>query len=884
MTNTSNVEAAFPLSPLQQGMLFHSLGAPGSAVYVIQIRCEVRGALQAEAFYQAWQRVLDRHQALRAAFVWEGMEEPLQVVGRRVRLPFRHCDLRGLPEAEQRRSLDAYARWDRGSGFTLSRGPLMRVVLADLGADRHEVVWTYHHIVCDGWSRPILLGEFWLCYEAFAARRSVELPTPRPFSHYIARLPRDLSASERFWRAQVGDVTHPTPLGVDQPAATRVAPEGYGQRTLRLSDEETSRLERWSRRQAVSLGTMLAGAWALVLSRYSRQDDVLFGVTVSGRSATLEGIESLVGLCINTLPLRVPVRPSEPVAGWLRALQARYAEVREHEHTPLSRIHKWSGVSPGQPLFESIVVFENFPVDAGLGPAGGVGPGLAIDNVRGFDKTNYALTLIAAPGREFLLMATYDPARLGEATVDALLGRMATVLRGFAARDGMTVGEVPLLGPEERAQIVTDWNATERAWPDAEASTSLVAWLEAQAAQTPESVAVWWEEGRLTYAELHAQANRIARRLRRLGVGAESRVAVWVERSPLLVASVVAVLKAGGAYVPLDPGYPAARLSFQCADAQVAVVLTTQAWAESVPAGPYAVEVLDAPDAAWREEEATAPAHSVCPEQLAYVIYTSGSTGQPKGAMNAHRGIANRLCVDAVRLRAGGRRPRAAEDLEQLRRVGVGAVLAAGDGGEPGAGAAGRPDRPALPGGSDRAGGRDGDALRPRHVRGVRVGGRAGLVGVGAADRVQRGSAARAAGGAVHRRLEGPAREPVRPDRSGGGRDVAALHAGDGGPAGGAHRPAGREHADLRARPDGGAGAGGSGGGALPGRRAGGPGLLEPPGAHGGALRAGPVRRRARRAPVSHRRPGALPVRRHGGVRGPGRSAGEAPREPDRAG
>jgi amino acid adenylation domain-containing protein len=658
-STTGNIETAYPLSPLQQGMLFHSLGAPGSAVYVIQVRCEVRGALRIDAFYQAWQRVLDRHQALRAAFVWEGVDQPMQVIGRRVRLPFHYHDWRGMPEAAQQRRLDRWMERDRAGGFTLSRAPLMRVLLVRLDADRYEIVWTYHHLVCDGWSRPILLGEFWRCYAAFSAGHPVQLAPPRPYSQYIAKLPRDLSQAERFWRAELGDVTNPTPLGIDRPATARVAPQGYGRREAYLSEAETVGLDGWSRRHAVSLGTMVAAAWALVLSRYSHERDVLFGVTVSGRSSSQEGVESLVGLCINTLPLRVRVRSAEPVVSWLRGVQAKYAELREYEHSPLARIQKWTSVPSGRPLFESIVVYENFPTEAGIGPRTAAAANLAIDNVRGFDKTNFPLTLIASPGRRFSLVATYDPARFDEASVDRLLAHVATVLRRVTAGDEETVGDISLLTPAEREQIVTTWNATAETWADAR-STSLVTWLEAQAAETPDAMAVWSEESSWTYAELHARANQIARRLRRLGVDQRSkvkgqrskvkgqrsnefRVGVWLPRSPHMVAALIGVLKAGGAYVPLDPSYPAARLAFQVTDAQVAVVLTSAACAEAVPPGPYVVDVLDSPDAAWRHESTDAPDVEISPEQLAYVIYTSGSTGQPKGAMNSHRGIGNRL-------------------------------------------------------------------------------------------------------------------------------------------------------------------------------------------------------------------------------------------------
>jgi len=671
----TNIETAFPLSPLQQGMLFHSLGAPGTAVYVLQLRGELRGPLDVRAFGRAWQRVLDRHQALRAAFVWEGVDEPMQVIGRRVRMPFHYQDWRGLPARAQRRRLDAWTRRDRDMGFTLSRAPLMRVSLVRLDDDRHEVVWTHHHLISDGWSEPVLLAEVWRCYEAFAAGRDVFLPDAPRYGDYIARLPRSLDRAETFWRAQVGDVAQPTPIGIEGAPERHVARAGvgyggYGRAALGLPEADSTAIELWARHQGLSLGTLITAAWAVVLSRYSRLSDIVFGVTVSGRSAPLDDIESLVGLCINTLPLRMRVPASADVLPWLRALQDRAAELREHEHTPLARLHQWTSLPPGTPLFETIVVFENFPVDAAMETPRGAGVRqLDVAHVQGFDKTNYALTLVAAPGREFVVTATYDPARFDADAVPRLLGHVACALRGLTIGGKATLADVSLLSAVEREEIVAAWNATDRAWPDA-GRESLVAWLDAQAARTPDAEAVWapkaeaagvteagaaWTDGdseRWTYAALHAHANRIARRLQRLGVAPESRVGVWMTRSPLYVAALLGTLKAGAAYVPLDPAYPAARLAFQIADAQVAVVLTEQACASAVPAGSYAIDVLDADEAAWRLETPELVAPAIRPRQLAYVIYTSGSTGRPKGAMNDHRGLINRLrwMQDAYRL------------------------------------------------------------------------------------------------------------------------------------------------------------------------------------------------------------------------------------------
>jgi amino acid adenylation domain-containing protein len=664
MGSAANIEAAFPLSPLQQGMLFHSLSAPGSAIYVVQIRCEVRGTLRIESFQQAWQHVLDRHQVLRAAFVWEGVEQPLQVIGRRVRLPFRQSDWRGMAESVQRRHLETWARRDRTLGFTLGRAPLMRILLAQLEDDRYEIVWTLHHIICDGWSRPILLGEFWRAYAALTKGQPIVLPPAPPYSRYLTSLPRDSAASEGFWRSQLAGMAGPTPLGIEETIATGAAPDAQGEGERQLTEAETAALDRWSRAAGVSLGTLLAAAWAIVLHAYSGRQSVLFGLTVSGRSGSGRSgsarsksgrpgaradLETLVGLCINTLPLCVRVPEAEPLVPWLRALQLQSAQLREHEHTPLAQIHKWSAIPGSQPLFESIVVFENFPVDTGTAARDASGMAMTVSGIRGFDKNNYPLTLVATPGSRLSLMAAYDPARFGAASIEALLRHLTTVLAGFSAGEMRTVSDVSLLAAEERQQVVVEWNRAEMVVPPA----SLLPQLERQAIERPDGIAVLCEGQTLPYAALHERANQLAHVLRARGVGPDVRVAVCLPRGLDLIVALLAVWKAGGAYVPLDPDLPPARIVYIVRDAEAMLVITTAALGAHVPqddghARPLYIDGDVDLDLARRSAPpVVAPLVDVTAENLAYVIYTSGSTGRPKGVGVTHGNIASLFAATA---------------------------------------------------------------------------------------------------------------------------------------------------------------------------------------------------------------------------------------------
>jgi hypothetical protein len=343
-----NVEDIYPLSPVQQGMLFHSLSAPGSGVYVNQLRCDLEGALDSSSFERAWREVVERHPILRTAFIWEDVKESLQVVRQQVKLPWRKEDWRDLPEAERERRLEELVREERRRGFDESRAPLMRLVVIRTGEQVHCFVWTHHHLLLDGWSFSLVWRELFALYETF--RRGEELPPsqrPPGYGSYIRSLQeQDEREATAFWRRMLEGVTAPTPI--ELPAAAPASRGGLGHRELRDSLAASSEaLGQLGRRHRLTLNTLCLGAWAVLLSRYSGQSDVVFGVTVSGRPTSLPGVELMVGLFINTLPLRVQLDPAEPVTAWLERLQALLVELRQYEHSALVEVQKCSGVPGG---------------------------------------------------------------------------------------------------------------------------------------------------------------------------------------------------------------------------------------------------------------------------------------------------------------------------------------------------------------------------------------------------------------------------------------------------------------------------------------------------------------------------------------------------------
>ncbi len=644
-----NVEDLYPLTPLQQGLLFHTLYEPEAGLYVEQLSCVLGGPLDAQAFERAWQQVVERHAVLRTAFVTKDLAEPLQAVLRSVKLPCAKEDWRGLGRAEQRERLGAYLDEDRRRGFDLSKAPLMRLALVRLSDDEHQFVWTYHHLLLDGWCVPLVLKEVFAFYEAAARGRAVSLERSRPYRDYIAWLRRqDAPRAAAFWRETLRGFDAPTPLPSGRATGdASAALEGYGEQKAVVSTDITSALQIVARRHGLTLNTLVQGAWALVLSRYSGEPDVVFGVTVSGRPAELAGVETMVGLFINTLPLRVRIEPRESFVVWSKRLQAQHVELRQYEHSPLVEVQGWSDVPRGLPLFESLLVFENYPVDASLQRAP---EGLSISGVSKIEKTNYPLTILAGPGAELSLHASYDRQRFDDDAVSRTLGHLKTLLAAFASDPDARLDDLDILTGDERRRLLSEWNDTARAYP--ESGATLHELFERQAAATPDSVAVVCEDERLTYAELNARADALAQHLRSLGVGPESRVGVLLERSAAMVVALLGALKAGGAYVPLEPSYPRERLAFMAEDARVKVLLTQGHLGATVDGlGVRGCEVLHLDDAGRSAEGAGACAAdtaekaraAVGGDNLAYVIYTSGSTGRPKGAMNTHAGVVNRL-------------------------------------------------------------------------------------------------------------------------------------------------------------------------------------------------------------------------------------------------
>ncbi|HSL53916.1 MAG TPA: condensation domain-containing protein, partial [Pyrinomonadaceae bacterium] len=435
------IEAIYPLSPLQAGILFHSVYDNSSSMYVSHLSCALSGELDIAAFKQAWERVVERHDVLRTMFVWEGLSTPLQVVRQHVDSPWVEHDWRHYAAAAQKERLQTYLKTDRERGFDLLVAPLMRLSLIRMAEDSYHFTWSHHHVLMDGWSAMRITGEVFALYEAFAGGEELQLPKPLAYRDYIAWLrAQDLKEAESFWRQTLAGFTSPTPIGG---LTTSTGKRDYASQERPLPATLTRNLETLAQEHQLTMNTLLQGAWGLLLGRHSGRDDVLFGGTVSGRPAELPGVEKVVGLFINTLPVRVQLKKGVALVPWLKDLQEQQLEARQYEYTPLVELHAWSELPRHVPLFESIFVFENFPVEVSFGERS---QKLRIRDVQFDIEVNYPLAFVIKPRTTALsLELIYDRARFDKGYIETMLRHVEMLLGSMVANPRALLDELQIV-------------------------------------------------------------------------------------------------------------------------------------------------------------------------------------------------------------------------------------------------------------------------------------------------------------------------------------------------------------------------------------------------------------------------------------------------------
>ncbi|MGW2619583.1 amino acid adenylation domain-containing protein [Streptomyces sp. NPDC001500] len=632
------------LSPMQAGMLFQSLaetadGTSDSAEvrpYVVQFVDEFTGPLDVACFRSGWQEVVDRHTILRSSFTMDGESGARQTVHARAEIPFDEVDWRDTDADVRRERLERLLADDRSRGFDPARPPLMRFTLARTAADRTIVIWSFHHLLLDGWSAQLVQQEFYTRYRAALSGTVPALPDPVPYSRYIEWIEeRSRSEAEVFWRRTLDGLTEPTALGVDR----ETGDSGFGDVEFAVDDELSARMGEFAKSYRITVNTIVQGMWTLLLSRYSGSEDVLYGSTVSGRPADLPGVESMVGLFINTLPVRAAAPGEARVVDWLRNLQEGHVELRQYEYSSLADIQRWSAIPGPDALFRSILIFENYPK---LLSGDDLPQGLSRRRLQYVERTGYPLVLGAAhEGSRLHLHLVHDRSMIDDATARRMAGHLEQLLAGIVDGDPEgTVGSVELLTAADRSQLAA-WNGPQLSYAD---DVPVHALIERQARERPEAIAVEFGDETLTYRALNERANRLAHHLRSLGIRPETMVGLCLERGLDMIVALLGILKSGGAYVPLDTQYPAERLAFMIEDTALPVVVTQQHLSARLPASVDIFCLDREPDTALLDSApVTDPEPFAGPDDLAYVIYTSGSTGRPKGVMIEHRSMSDRV-------------------------------------------------------------------------------------------------------------------------------------------------------------------------------------------------------------------------------------------------
>jgi len=616
----------YPATAMQQGLFFHSQLDRGS--YVTQIYPMLVGELSTAHFRRAWELVSNRHDVFRTAFVGEDARLH-QLVVSHVTLPWEEHDWRGLSAAEQTARFAAFREADKAAGFDFAHPPLQRITLFRMADDRWQMLWSHHHMLLDGWCTPLVYKEVMLAYQHLVRGEAVQFGEAPLYQNYIQWLEqRDAAEGRAYWREYLAPIEGPTPLGIDK--LPRDGRTGFQERSMALGVTETQRLEAFAKANHTTVNSLLQLAWGYLLHRYSGESQVLFGAITSGRPADVQGVEEMIGLFINAIPVRVAFEKNATTAAVLAELHRGFQLAQEHSYLPLNEIQRQTAVAAGVPLFDSLLVFENYPVEAAMAvDTQSAAATLRVEGMGSSEQTNYKISLICGLSSQLKVRASYLGENFAEETIVRMLAHLELILGQLTAHE--SIGTIEVVTETERA-LYDAWNDTADVYPH---DVTMHQLFEAQAAATPDATAVVLGEQELTYAELNVRANRLAHFLIAKNVEPDTIVGIYVDRSLEMIVGMVAILKAGAAYMPLDPSYPTARLQAMLEDSNAAVVLTQEHLIEGLRGLPCEAVIVG------NDFEAPSDnlANTVTPRNLAYVMYTSGSTGRPKGVEVEHLSI-----------------------------------------------------------------------------------------------------------------------------------------------------------------------------------------------------------------------------------------------------
>jgi amino acid adenylation domain-containing protein len=635
------VEGMCRLSALQEGMLFHGLYERTEA-YIEQLGCTIKG-LDEVLFRKSWKEVMRRHSILRSGFYPDDFRIPVQCVYRDVNIPIEMIDLWGKEVGEQQRLIVEYASGQRQQGFDVREAPLMRIGLLRLDADRYRMIWTYHHILLDGWSLPVLIEELLDVYTGLAADGVPAMVEDDRYEDYIRYIEgSEKEREEAYWREYLRGLEGRTllPFMEGSPGERNKGIGEYAEEILRLEEPETAALQRYAQRHQVTVNTVVQGIWALLIYRYTGNRQVVYGVIVSGRPEQLSGIEKRVGLYINTLPLYTVVEQERVLADWLRSIQTGQSESRQYQHTALPEIQRWLGVQGD--WFDSLLVFENYPMSKAIQSYQHV---LDISEIAMQEHSNYPLSVTINSAEDTQVRFSYNRQLLDAGYVQQLRDQFAKVLQEIIGRlsDSCLVGDIAWLPEKERNELLR-WSAHCNHRRAVSGDGEEFSWLDrwsAQIQRTPDATVIIHKDERLSYRQADIITQRLAWYFRQqLGLKKGDRVVVLIERSEWILLVLLSLMKSRLVYVPVDTDYPDGRIGFILENVQPALIITEKKGLAGMDA--FRCEDLSSLKT-WLARPAAfdeiADEGRSDPEDEAYIIYTSGSTGKPKGVVVAHRGL-----------------------------------------------------------------------------------------------------------------------------------------------------------------------------------------------------------------------------------------------------
>lgn len=624
------IDDMYPLSPMQEGMLYHYIANRNTKEYFEQITFELKGAFDLEKFELAWNYLIQSCGVLRTIFQWREVKKPIQIVLKKRPMRIEFIDLSHVLDQKEQRLAEIKAN-DLQAGFDLERGPLTRITVCRFSDEKHVLIWSFHHIILDGWSMAILMKDIFLIYNQLLQGQTPQFAPKFQYKEYIRFLVKqDQNSAKQYWHQYLQNFTEPTYLPTDFPKRSMI--ENIEEQIFSLDVDQYQKLQQIAKQYDVTVNVIFQIAWGIVLRKYTFSDDVVFGATVSGRPHELDGISESVGLFINTVPVRINRFADQTIVELLQRHMADSFERQDYEYLSLTDIHAQSELSGQSPLFDHIIVFENYPVEESLTTAHP--HGLEIVNTTSHEMTNFDLTVIVMMADTLKVRLNYNKDIFKAETISRLSAHFSNILHSIITNPEVRVSELIMLSPKEMEQLLQSARGSEQEYEQ----KCIHQRFEDQVEKTPDAIALIFEGYTLTYRELNQRANNLARQIQKQAVVPDTIVGIMVDRSLEMVIGILAILKAGGAYLPIDPQYPNERIEYMLQESEAKILLTQDDCIDDID---FSGTTINIQDQTVYSGDGTNLANVNTPQDLVYVIFTSGSTGKPKGVMIEHQNVAN---------------------------------------------------------------------------------------------------------------------------------------------------------------------------------------------------------------------------------------------------